>query len=87
MDNKEAIIRIETHNEIHFAKEYPRAMLITEALNMAIEALKKPDIIYCDECTYRYSTFCQMSFMTEEPYSYIEWTQNDSFCSRGKRMD
>jgi hypothetical protein len=41
MDAKEAIKRIEDHNRVHFAKEYPRAILITEALNMAVEALKK----------------------------------------------
>lgn len=38
MDNKEAILRIKDHMEIHFAKEYPRAIKITEALEMAIKA-------------------------------------------------
>lgn len=41
MDTKEAIRRIKQHNRIHFAKEYPKAILITEALDMAIEALEK----------------------------------------------
>ena len=41
MDNKEAILRIKDHMEIHFAKEYPRAIKITEALEMAIKALEK----------------------------------------------
>lgn len=41
MDNKEAIARIKEHKEIHFAKEYPFAIKITEALEMAIEALEK----------------------------------------------
>lgn len=41
MNNKEAIRRIEEHKSIHFAKEYPRAIKITEALNMAIKALEK----------------------------------------------
>ena len=41
MDLKEAIRRIEEHNRIHFAEEYPRAIKITEALIMAIEALEK----------------------------------------------
>lgn len=40
MDNKEAIARIRDHMEIHFAKEYPRAIKITEALGMAIKALE-----------------------------------------------
>jgi hypothetical protein len=41
MEVKEAIRRIEEHNSIHFAEEYPRAIKITDALIMAIEALKK----------------------------------------------
>ena len=44
MKIKEAIGRIEVHKEIHFLKE-PRAIKITEALNMAIDALKKQDAI------------------------------------------
>ena len=43
MEIKEAIKRIEEHKQIHFTKEYPRAIKITEALDMAIEALKKQD--------------------------------------------
>lgn len=39
MTNQEAIERIERHIIIHGAKE-PHAVYITEALNMAIEALK-----------------------------------------------
>lgn len=41
MEIKEAIKRIEEHKAIHFVKEYPRAIKITEALDMAIEALEK----------------------------------------------
>ncbi len=45
---KEAIRRIKEHNEIHSRKEKNFAIHITEALNLAIEALekqipKKPD--------------------------------------------
>lgn len=39
MEIKEAIKRIEEHKQIHFAKKYPRAIKITEALDMAIEKL------------------------------------------------
>ena len=39
MEIKEAIKRIEEHKQIHFTKEYPRAIKITEALDMAIEKL------------------------------------------------
>ena len=44
MTNKEAIRRLIEHNDIHQNKE-PRAIYITEALNMAIAALeaKIPD--------------------------------------------
>lgn len=41
MDIKEAIKRIKDHNRIHAVKEYPFAIKITEALDMAIEALEK----------------------------------------------
>lgn len=40
MTANEAIRRIREHNEIHSRKER-NAMLITEALNMAVEALEK----------------------------------------------
>lgn len=53
MTYEEAIRRIETHNKIHFAKEFPRAIKITEALDMAIEALEKQipkKVIYHDNC-------------------------------------
>ena len=39
MEIKEVIKRIEEHKQIHFAKEYPRAIKITEALDIAIEKL------------------------------------------------
>lgn len=45
MDAREAIIRIEQHNRIHAAKEFPFDIKITEALEMAVEALKKQDPI------------------------------------------
>ena len=48
MEVKEAIRRIEEHNRIHLAKEYPRAILITEALGMAVDSLKSQDKIKKD---------------------------------------
>lgn len=50
MTNQEAIERIERHIIIHGAKE-PHAVYITEALNMAIEALKaqEPRVMSPDE--------------------------------------
>ena len=43
MEVREAILRIEDHNRIHFVKEYPKPIKVTEALDMAIEALKKQE--------------------------------------------
>ena len=48
MDIKEAIRRIEEHNRIHFSNEYPRAIFITEALDMAVDSLKNQDKIKKD---------------------------------------
>lgn len=41
MDYQEAIERITDHKEIHFQKEYPRAIKITEALETAISAMQE----------------------------------------------
>lgn len=42
MTRQEAILRIKDHKHVHQMKE-PRAIHITEALNMAIDALEKVD--------------------------------------------
>lgn len=44
MEVKEAIERIKNHKEIHFEKE-PRAVKITEALDMAIKSLETQEMI------------------------------------------
>jgi hypothetical protein len=41
MTPQEAINRIKNHNEVHDRKEQNFAIYITEALNMAVEALEK----------------------------------------------
>ena len=41
MTAQEAISRIQDHNEVHSRAEKHFAIRITEALNMAVEALKK----------------------------------------------
>ena len=51
MTREEAIDRICEHIVIHKLNE-PRAVKITEALNMAIEALKQPEIVQCKDCKY-----------------------------------
>ena len=43
MEIREAIERIKDHKRIHFVEEYPRAIKITEALDMAIDALEVQD--------------------------------------------
>ena len=60
MDIAEAIHRIKEHNEIHFRKEYPHAVHITEALNIAVKNLElqipKKAIIHV-KGTSGYNTF------------------------------
>lgn len=41
MTYREAANRVEEHMKIHFAKEYPNAIQITEALKMAIGLLRE----------------------------------------------
>lgn len=45
MDAKEAMSRIKNHMEVHHMKEEPHCFLITEALQMAINALGSIDQI------------------------------------------
>ena len=45
MTVQEAIKRINNHNEIHSRKEHGFAVHITEALNMAVEALENNEIL------------------------------------------
>ena len=45
MDNKEAIMRIKNHMAVHHMKEGPQCLYITEALQMAINALGTIDQI------------------------------------------
>ena len=54
MTAEEAIRRIRDHNEVHSARERNFAVYITEALNMAIEALVKqtPKKPINEECYY-----------------------------------
>ena len=41
MDYREAADRIEEHAQIHFKKEYPHAILITQALGLAVKVLRE----------------------------------------------
>lgn len=51
MNNQEAIMRIKEHNRIHQICE-PRAIKISEALDMAITALEAQEL-NCDGCVYQ----------------------------------
>ena len=51
MTREEAVYRIENHIAVHRIGLYPHIKL-GEALDMAIEALKEPDIVHCKDCKY-----------------------------------
>ena len=62
MTNKEAIKRIQEHMIIHKMNE-PKAIYISEALNMTIKALEQADVLekiraeILDEAEYAYADF------------------------------
>ena len=74
MEVTEAIERIKDHKEIHFKKE-PRAIKITEALDMAIEVLK--DYKKDTDCEYCHTPFkhCGQLYivagLNNDPYLHI----------------
>lgn len=95
MNVREAIIRIEEHNRIHSVKEYPFAIKITEALNMAVEALekqvpKKPTklvskLLIEEGWTYKCPT-CGCA-CGENKY-HLEVTQDEFYCTQcGQALD
>lgn len=51
MTREEAVYRIENHIAVHRIGLYPHIKL-GEALDMAIEALKEPEIVHCKDCKY-----------------------------------
>ena len=52
---------------------------ITEALNMAIEALKQESIIYCEECKHHGTSNC--------PMWGDDTTEDYMWCCDGERME
>lgn len=82
MEVKEAIKRIKNHTEIHAAREFTFAMKITEALNMAIEALEKqiPKKPYLDNDNGVYEKeHC--------PTCHRSLFPNDHHCRCGQALD
>ena len=95
MDAREAIIRIEDHNRVHFAKEYPRAIKVTEALEMAVKVLekqvpKKPtklksELLIRAGWTYKCPT---CGSICGENKLHLEVTQNECYCPQcGQALD
>ena len=91
MNEQEAIRRIKEHNEIHFATEYPRAQLITVALNMAIQALekqvaKKPIMQSTDEKKIYKCPCCNKIFV--EAYDTVQRGYIPMYCEMcGQAID
>lgn len=82
MTREEAIERIRDHMIVHKMNE-PRAIYITEALKMAIEALNQPEIIRCKDCKWK-SRDVDFRNLKCPWGERVEMTDND-FCSRYER--
>ena len=78
MTPQEAIERIKEHTEIHFKKEKGRCPLITEALNMAVNALEKqiPDDI-CEKAVRKFGKTAQLIMAMEEMSELIQALSKD----------
>jgi hypothetical protein len=100
MTAKEAIRRIEDHNRIHAVKEYPFAIKITEALDMAVKALekqipKKPKILtwpLLTEAGWKHgcpNCGCAVGENKNLGFAYGEYLEpNEDFCcSCGQALD
>lgn len=78
----EAAKRIEEHMKIHFEREYPHAMKITEALEMAVKLLHKADreskaslcLLRCED---RCSEYCDGWNIYEDCYVPSEGYPSD----------
>lgn len=98
MTREEAIARIKDHMSVHKIYE-ERAVIITEALNMAISALKQPEIVRCKDCKYRmpYDWMFSETWRSQNIYDYSEdeigcqycdmTMKADDFCSRAERRE
>ena len=91
MTKEEAIRCIKQHRDIHNLYE-SRAIKISEALDMAIEALKaQPEIVRCKDCKY-YGRILYSGTQFEygecfghEESDYTFEVKPDDFCSRAER--
>lgn len=82
MDNKEAIRRILEHKRVHSLNE-PRAVLINEALDLAIKALERPqgEWIIVDD-TERFIAKCSVCGRIEDSRMVKDYP----FCHCGADM-
>ena len=93
MTNTEAIQRIINHNEIHSRKEKHFAIYITEALNIAVEALKKQIPKKLNETeAYPHRLFCPKCFFTlafnKDNADFIKSNQMYNYCPAcGQALD
>ena len=71
MDRKEAIELIKRHMIIHQIGKYPHIKL-GEALSLAIEALREPEIVHCKDCKHwdKEIMYCNHTGMQIEPDGY-----------------
>ena len=81
MTREEAIKHIKIHMLIHRMAE-DRAVYITEALNMAIEALRQPEIIQCKNCEHNESPSTAGNACCNKFYGMTDQT---GFCHYGER--
>ena len=80
MDALEAIRRIDNHMRVHGIGEYPH-IKIAKALHLAIEALKRPQVVWRKDCRYYNGEGCLQTYGEFEPDPM-------DFCSHGeKRVD
>ena len=79
MDRKEAIELIKRHMIIHQIGKYPHIKL-GEALSLAIEALREPEIVHCKDCRHwdKEIMYCNHTGMQIEP---------DGYCVYGERKE
>ena len=79
MDRKEAIELIKRHMIIHQIGKYPHIKL-GEALSLAIEALREPEIVHCKDCKHwdKEIMYCNHTGMQIEP---------DGYCVYGERKE
>lgn len=81
MNREGAITRIKDHMSVHKICE-ERAIKITEALNMAIEALQQPEIVRCEDCKK-----CQIEILCNDYWCDGKKVWKDHYCGYAERRD